>query len=85
MKPNFSGEFVLNRDASTLSALVAPSVETANIRIQHNEPTFSCQGRFVFLNGKTVQWAFELATDGGAGAPSELAYERPLELDSGVR
>jgi len=76
MKPNFSGEYVLNRGASALSPLVALSVETANIRIQHNEPTFSCEGRFVFLDQKTVQWAFELATNGGAGPPGPASMAR---------
>ncbi|HEX7180677.1 MAG TPA: hypothetical protein VF756_02455, partial [Thermoanaerobaculia bacterium] len=64
MKPDFSGEYVLNREVSTLSAAVAESVQNANLCIKHDEPSFSCQGTFLFVDSKTVEWAFELATDG---------------------
>jgi hypothetical protein len=64
MKHDFSGEYVLNREASTLSASGAASVESASLRIKHDEPNFSCQGTFSFANAKPVEWTFELvATD----------------------
>ena len=45
MKPDFSGEYVLNREASRLSAAVAESVQNASLRIKHDEPKFSCRAR----------------------------------------
>lgn len=73
MKPDFSGEYVLNREASTLSAAGAASVQSASLRIKHDAPNFGCQGAFSFPNTKPIEWAFELvATDepttGAAGA-----------------
>ena len=52
MKPDFSGEYVLNREASRLSAAVAESVQNASLRIKHDKPKFSCQGSFSFVNSK---------------------------------
>jgi hypothetical protein len=75
MKPDFSGEYLLNRDASTLSPLGAANVQTASLRINHAEPNFGCEGRFSFLNGETGQWAFELATDGGAEGESTIEWD----------
>jgi hypothetical protein len=63
MKPDFSGEYVLNRAASTLSPLGAAGVHTAGLSIRHDEPNFRCEGKFVFQSGDAAQWAFELATD----------------------
>jgi hypothetical protein len=63
MKPDFSGEYVLNREASRLSAAVAESAQNASLRIKHDEPNFSCQGSFSFVNRKPVEWAFELTAD----------------------
>lgn len=72
MKPNFSGEYVLNREASALSAAVAPNIQTASLSIRHDEPAFRCEGRFVFVSGDPVQWAFDLVTGG-----SELQWDEP--------
>lgn len=63
MKPDFSGEYVLDREASTLSPHGAANVQAASLRIDHDEPKFRCKGKFSFRNGETAQWAFELATD----------------------
>jgi hypothetical protein len=63
MKPDFSGEYVLNRDASRLSAAVAEREQNASLRIKHDEPNFSCQGTFSFVNSKPVEWAFELVAN----------------------
>jgi hypothetical protein len=60
MKPDFSGEYVLNRAASTLSAAGAANVQSASLRITHNEPNFSCQGSFSFPDSKPVEWTFDL-------------------------
>lgn len=74
MKPDFSGDYVLNRDASTLSPIGAAKVQTARLRIHHNEPKFKCEGRFSFLNGETGQWTFELATDGSPESGSTIRW-----------
>lgn len=62
MKPDFSGDFVLNRPASTLSPAGAAQVQSGRLRIEHREPQFRCQLRFVFDDGKTFESSFELAT-----------------------
>ena len=72
MKPDFSGEYALNLDASQLSANVASSIQTASLRIKHDDPKFWCEGKFSFLNGETMQWAFELV----AQAPGVTRSER---------
>jgi hypothetical protein len=38
-KPDFTGEWVLNLQASTLSPVVAPVVQSGFVRIEHREPT----------------------------------------------
>src|SRR5947207_4847049 len=40
-KPDFTGEWTLNVDASALSPVVAPVVESGFAKIQHCEPTVS--------------------------------------------
>ena len=40
-KPDFSGEWVLNVEASSLSPIVAPVVQRGFVRIEHREPTVS--------------------------------------------
>ena len=72
MRPDFSGEYALNLGASALSAIVAPRVQTASLRIEHRDPKFSCAGSFQFLDGEPMRWAFELAAvDGAASAASD--------------
>jgi hypothetical protein len=75
MRRDFSGEYVLNRAASTLSPLGAANVETASLRIKHAEPTFGCEGKFFFANGETGQWNFELATDQGPQDGSSIRWD----------
>jgi hypothetical protein len=61
-KPDFSGEWTLNRQASTLS----PGADTAQsgvLRIEHREPRFAGHQTIV-LNGKPVESTFELLSDG---------------------
>jgi len=40
-KPDFSGEWKLNRQASTLSPIVAPAAQSGSLRIEHHEPKFA--------------------------------------------
>jgi hypothetical protein len=61
-KPDFSGEWVLNRQASTLSP-GADAVQSAFVRIEHREPTFRCKGAFV-TQSNPFEYEFELLSDG---------------------
>ena len=60
-KPDFSGEWRLNRPASTLSPLAA-AYQSGDMRIEHREPIFRCQATFV-AQGEPVAYAFELRSD----------------------
>lgn len=61
-KPDFSGEWVLNREACTLSP-GADSMRSAAARIDHRDPTFSYDATFV-SDGGPVHTAYELLSDG---------------------
>jgi hypothetical protein len=62
-KPDFSGEWTLNRQASTLSPIVAPVAQSGVLRIEHHEPTFTAHQSIV-LGGKPFESNFELLSDG---------------------
>lgn len=62
-RPDFSGEWTLNRQASTLSAVVAPVVRSGLLRIEHREPRFTSHLTIVF-DDKPVDSGFELLSDG---------------------
>lgn len=49
-KPDFSGDWVLNKGASTLSPAAA-TVQSARWIIEHREPVFHHKGSFVFESG----------------------------------
>jgi hypothetical protein len=61
-KPDFSGEWKLNRQACTLSPGAA-SAESGVLRIEHHEPRFAAQMTIV-LAGKPFDSKFELLSDG---------------------
>ena len=63
-QPDFSGEYLLNRAASTLSPAGAANVESSRVRIEHQEPRFRSEFAYVFNNGQHFEGAFELTTDG---------------------
>ena len=44
-KPDFSGDWTLNRQASTLSPAAAP-FQSGALRIDHREPVFRCQASY---------------------------------------
>jgi len=67
IKPDFSGEYVLNRQKSALSAGAA-AIERGEVRIEHREPVFRYAANFG-AGDKTVQYSFELTTDGREDAP----------------
>ena len=60
-KPDFSGEWRLNRQASTLSPAAA-AYQGGDVRIEHREPMFRCRAAFV-AEGEPVTYAFELRSD----------------------
>jgi hypothetical protein len=62
-KPDFSGEWQLNREASVLSPTVAPVVQSGALQIEHHEPSFKCQMTIV-MDGKPFETKFELLSDG---------------------
>ena len=62
-KPNFSGEWQLNREASQLSPTVAPVVKSGALRVEHHEPSVKCQMTIV-MDGKPFETKFELMSDG---------------------
>ena len=62
-KPDFSGEWQLNRQASMLSPIVAPVAQSGTLRIEHKEPTFKCHMTIVF-DGKPVDTKYEMLSDG---------------------
>ena len=68
-KPDFSGEWVLNREASTLSP-GADTVRGGVWRIDHREPAFRHNAALVFENG-TREYEFELQSDGPEVVGSE--------------
>ena len=61
-KPDFSGEWTLNRQASTLSPGAA-AVQSGVVRIEHRDPTFRYKASFVTASGP-LQYEYELHSDG---------------------
>ena len=61
-KPDFSGEWTLNRQASTLSPGAA-AVQSGVVRIEHRDPTFRYKATFVSASGP-LQYDYELQSDG---------------------
>lgn len=70
MKPDFSGEYVLDRPACTLSP-GADGMESAVLRIEHAEPVFRVKARFVGADGKAFEFSFERVSDGRVDADGD--------------
>ncbi len=62
-KPDFSGEWRLNLQASALSPIVAPVAQSGVLRIEHHEPRFTADQTIV-LDGKPFESKFDLLSDG---------------------
>jgi hypothetical protein len=62
-KPDYSGEYVLNPQASTLSPAVAAAIQSGGMRVEHREPKFGCRMTMSF-GDKPIEYAFEFMTDG---------------------
>ena len=80
-KPDFSGEWILNRQASILSP-AADAIRTAVVRIEHREPKFRYQGEFVSDTG-SVKPEFELISEerGADSAQQEMTRGASLRWD----
>ena len=61
-KPDFSGRWTLNRQASTLSPGAA-AVQSGVVRIEHRDPIFRYKAAFVSANGP-LRYEYELQSDG---------------------
>lgn len=61
-KPDFSGQWTLNRQASTLSPGGA-AIQSGVVRIEYRDPTFRYKAAFVSANGP-LQYEYELQSDG---------------------
>jgi hypothetical protein len=61
-RPDFSGEWTLDRGASSLQGEMA-AVESGVVRIQHRDPSFGFCRTFV-LKSMPIDTAFEIQTDG---------------------
>lgn len=61
-KPDFSGKWTLNRQASKLSPGAA-AVQSGVVRIEHRDPIFRYKALFVSANGP-LQVEYELIDDG---------------------
>jgi hypothetical protein len=88
-RPDFSGEWTLNREASALSPVVAPVVQSGFVKIEHREPTVSVH-LSIQMDGKPFDARFQRSSewDGEALAScsvraidSTLLY-RPLNVGS---
>jgi hypothetical protein len=62
-KPDFSGEWTLNKEKSKLENKQASNLEQATLRIEHREPLFKFHRTFT-LGGKEDILSYELPTDG---------------------
>jgi hypothetical protein len=62
VKPDFSGEWVLNRPASTLPPPVS-NVESGVVRIEHRDPSFSFHRSYV-ISGTPQDGGYTIRTDG---------------------
>ena len=61
-RPDFSGEWILNRQASTLSP-GADAMQSGVVWIEHREPTFRYKAALVSATGP-LQYEYELPSDG---------------------
>jgi hypothetical protein len=68
VKPDFSGQYILDRAASLLGANAA-AIETAVLRIEHHDPRFRCSARFASA-ADAIEFDFERFTDGRQGVVS---------------
>lgn len=81
-RPDFSGEWALDRSASSLQGDMA-AVESGVLRISHREPSFGFARTFV-IKTQPIDTAFDIQTDGrevansnrGVTSRSRLEWQR---------
>ena len=81
-RPDFSGEWMLNRQVSTLPPPVS-NVESGIVRIEHREPSFSFHRTYV-IAGTPREAAFTRRTDGAESSetgPQGLVTVSTLRWD----
>src|SRR5262245_1075109 len=79
-KPDFSGEYLLNRQASSLSP-GADTVRSARLRITHRDPNVRIEGKFDF-EGNAFEYSMELVADGREVAGPDGGSATSLRWDS---
>jgi hypothetical protein len=62
-KPDFSGEWVLNKEKTKLELLTLDRLEAGVLRIEHAEPLFKFHRVFT-VDGRESEFAYDLTTDG---------------------
>jgi hypothetical protein len=78
-KSNFTGEWILNVEASALSPVVAPVVQSGFVRIEHREPTVSVH-LSITMDGKPVDVRFERGSEWDGDA---LVFTDKVQLPNG--
>ena len=81
-KPNFSGEYALDRASSVLSANAA-AIVTAVLRIEHADPRFHCSARFASASD-AIEFTFDRVTDGRESIVSANERSRCLWDDDAL-
>ena len=61
-RPDFSGEWILNVEASELSSVVAPVVQSGFVHIEHREPTIAVH-LSITMNDDPVEFRFERSSN----------------------
>jgi len=77
-KPDFSGEWILNREACTLSP-AAGAIHGGVARIEHRDPTFHYKSTLTSESGQ-VQIEFELPSDGNEVVSSQQGMKSASNL-----
>lgn len=93
-KPDFTGEWTLNLEASALSPVVAPAVQSGFVRIEHREPTVAVHLN-ITMDGKSFDVRFErisvwegdalIFTDKSQTPNGEMTITFRYELQEGGR
>src|SRR5688500_14695495 len=77
-KPDFSGEWVLNRSASKLSP-GADAMQSGVVRIEHRDPAFRYDAEFASATAP-IRYQFELQSDGRDVAATQKGVESVSSL-----
>jgi hypothetical protein len=82
-KPDFSGEYVLNRQTCTLAGGAA-TVQSAVIRFDHQEPRVRGEASFTFDNGTSFNFALDRVAVGREVLDGESPPASSLHWDGDV-